>query len=922
MRTIAGRTRELERLESFVGEESDGPRGLVLVGEPGMGKTTLWQHAVAAARTGPALVLAARPAEAEAHLSYAALGDLLQPVGLEGLDLPEQLRRPLEIALLRAAPDGQEAGQRAVAAGVAAVLSTLAAERPVLVAIDDVHWADPSSVRVLSFALRRLEQAPVALLLTRRTDRAAGGVERALPADRLALVPLGPLSLAALHVLARDRLGRTLSRLTLVRVEEASGGNPMLALEIGRALADSRPAAGRPIPFAADLLGLARARLARLGPKAHRALLAVAALSRPTGELVERAVPGSGPALARALRAGILEEDGRERLRFSHPVLAAAALSSATAAERRSLHRALAEVVGDAEQRARHLALAAAGADAEVAALLAEAAAAAAARSASEAAVELLELALQLTPVADPAADERELALAEALFRAGETARALTLLRALGARLDPSPLRARVNLLHAVILHEAGGEGIAELCALALADAGDDPALRIRIHATWALADVDDLGAAGEHARAALELLRAVPEPDAALEGLTLLSYVATEFHLGRGIPEAEAQRALELERRTLPTGRIADRFAPALGVFLKYSDRLDEARELLLAALEAAEREHDESSLPFALSHLPQLELWAGNWRLAERYAREHLELSERAGQESQRVQALHNVADVLAYLGRVDDARAVADEGLRLARQNASPWEEAILLAVLGFLDWSLGDARGAVAHLERAAELRAGMQLLDPGYGRTYAELVEALVALGRVDEAAAIVAERERRAEQLERPAALAVALRCRAVIAAARGDAEQGLAYARVALERHAEVELPFEAARTLLVKGRIERRLKQKAAARDSLTRALEAFSGLGAAIWAESAAAELGRIGLRRAAPGGLSSMERRVAELAADGLTNREVAGALFLSVKTVEAHLGRAYRKLGIHSRAQLGARLARGERPVQP
>jgi DNA-binding CsgD family transcriptional regulator len=167
--------------------------------------------------------------------------------------------------------------------------------------------------------------------------------------------------------------------------------------------------------------------------------------------------------------------------------------------------------------------------------------------------------------------------------------------------------------------------------------------------------------------------------------------------------------------------------------------------------------------------------------------------------------------------------------------------------------------------------------------------------------------------EAQAQRVDIPWSLATSARCRALLEAGRGRLDDALAATDEALATHARLPMPFELARTLLVRGQIERRSKHKAAAKQSLERALAIFEELGAPLWAEKARGELARIGLRRS-PDGLTEAERRVAELAASGLTNREVAAQLFMSPKTVEANLSRAYRKLGIHSRAELGARLA--------
>ena len=202
---------------------------------------------------------------------------------------------------------------------------------------------------------------------------------------------------------------------------------------------------------------------------------------------------------------------------------------------------------------------------------------------------------------------------------------------------------------------------------------------------------------------------------------------------------------------------------------------------------------------------------------------------------------------------------------------------------------------------------------MGVREPAYFRIVPDEVEALVALGRLDEAEALLAPFEDAGRNLDRAWAMATGARCRALVFAARGDLQGASAAADEAVRHHDRLPLPFELGRTLLVRGAVQRRAKRKREARDTLTQALEIFEGLGAAAWAERTRAELARIGGRAASSVDLTPTEARVAELVAAGGTNREVADALFVSVHTVEANLKRIYRKLGIRSRTELASTL---------
>jgi predicted ATPase len=396
-RTLIGRGAELARVEEFLDTVGSGPVALLLEGEIGIGKTTLWNQGLASAGARGQHVLRCRPGERETQLAYAALGDLLADVpeaALSGLPAPQ--RRALEVALLRAEPEGEQSLQRAVGLGLLGVLRALAERTPTLLAIDDVQWLDHPSENALAFVARRLRDEHIGLFCVRRGAGPETPLEldRALPAARFERLALGGLGAGEMELLLRADLGVTLSRRTLERVRRAAGGNLFFALEIGRALVERgeplEPAGELPIP--ANLQELVRERLELMPPAARTAAQVAAALSRPTVTVVDAALAaaGAGPAAAAAVAAGVLEQDG-ERLVFAHPLLATVAYQLLAAPERRALHARLAEILDDPEERARHLALAADRPDEAVATALETAARRAAARGAPDAAAELLE---------------------------------------------------------------------------------------------------------------------------------------------------------------------------------------------------------------------------------------------------------------------------------------------------------------------------------------------------------------------------------------------------------------------------------------------------------------------------------------------------------------------------------------------------
>jgi predicted ATPase len=371
--SVVGREAELAAVDAALEAARSSLAALVLEGEPGIGKTTVWREGLARAAGRGFRVLACRAAQAEARLSFAALGDLLAPLEAAALaSLPGPQRRALEAALLRAEPEGAAPDPRAIGTGVVSLITALAATAPVLLALDDVQWLDLPSARALEFALRRLESRPVVVLATLRTGEPVGRAPLlpALPAERVRRVVLGSLSLGALYRVLEQQLGHGLPRPLLVRVQAATGGNPFYALEIVRAIqAEGPPAPGQALPIPRDLRELAAARLRRLPTRAREALLRASALAQPTVALVD---PDD---LAPAEQAGVVRIRPGGRVDFAHPLFAAAIYAAASRERRRRLHGELAQAASDVEERARHLMLAGDGPDEQIAAALDEAAA-------------------------------------------------------------------------------------------------------------------------------------------------------------------------------------------------------------------------------------------------------------------------------------------------------------------------------------------------------------------------------------------------------------------------------------------------------------------------------------------------------------------------------------------------------------------
>ena len=265
-------------------------------------------------------------------------------------------------------------------------------------------------------------------------------------------------------------------------------------------------------------------------------------------------------------------------------------------------------------------------------------------------------------------------------------------------------------------------------------------------------------------------------------------------------------------------------------------------------------------------------------------------------------------------AYLGRLDQARARATEGVSQSREEGFTILGERHIALLGLIDLSTGDYHGAAEKLAPLVRRLQSRGWLEPSLFPARELSIEALVAVGDLDEARVQLGWLEEAGRRLGTPWPLAMGGRCRGLLQAAEGDLEAALASCEQALEVHERMPVPFERARTLLIYGTILRRIKRRKDAREAIEAALSIFEALPAPVWADNARAELGRIGGRVSSGDGLTEGERRIAELVAAGSSNKETAAALFLSVNTVEGALKRVYRKLGVHSRTELSRQLS--------
>ena len=919
---LVGREGELARLGAFVERLRERPGAVLVRGEPGIGKTVLWREAVAVARREGVRVLVARCAEAEMPIPLGAVSDLLDPAFEEVADvLAEPQRHALAAALGIAAHERGRPDRLALPRALVAAFRALAAEAPLLVAIDDVQWLDSASARVLAFAARRTGEAPIGVLATLRgrpEEREPLGLADAFDPDTFAEIALGPLSMGALQRLVRLRFDFRIPRSKLAAVHAASGGNPMFALEFARVAEreDAHLRALLPVPLSLQELVLERIR--ELPENTRPLLELVAAIERPTPSVLATALGGVAAAetlVDAAVSAGAISVGDDDVVRFTHPLLGSAVYFDMSSARRRGLHREAAGLVDNLEQQARHLALATAAPDHAIADIVERAAAAAADRGAPDAAAALAAEAVRLTPLDDETARFRlTLVGAGFLIEFGDVPAARARVEPL---LDPSvPAGVRAQAL--VIRAETEHEDRTRLRALLreAIDVTPDPRLRCQAwiryaqHGGWVSGDART---AAESAREALRIAVELDDQALIAASTAALAY----YEAGRG------RREVEFDEAELVGAERLSRTAPwqvtpaiSVGTRLLWAGELDRARAVLRSEYDELVRQGSLLKLPLVLLiALVDLEWRAGRWAAAEAYVAEARAILE---------DTLSGGAHVVHYarllvagsLGRVDEARRLAAEALHFSELRDDHLTPPRIRWALGHVELARGDAAAAWQTLEGMPEALNVFGIAEPGWQPVLPDVVETLVALGRLDEAEAVLRQLETQAAALRHRWAAPAALRCRALLLLARERADDAADAAERAAAEFEELGFPLDCARAHLAAGAAKRRAGQRRRAADSLQRAIEVLTALGAPLWLERAEDELRRASPRPRRDSELTSAERRVAALVAEGQTNREVAAQLFTTIATVEAHLTRIYRKLGVRSRTQLARAVADG------
>jgi DNA-binding CsgD family transcriptional regulator len=910
---IIGRRNELVTLEAFLTDIPAGGQALLLEGDAGIGKTALWQEGLHAARQRGIQVLQARPSDSEAKMSFAALGDLVAPV--LGPALPELVpvqRRALEIALLLRESEGTPPDACILGLALLSIVRTLSQERPVLIAIDDVQWLDESSADVLTFALRRLDAEPIAVFTTSRGRQVEAPLALKRSFSGFRRLPVGPLSVGAIHRLLWGRLGLALPRPVLLRVHRTTGGNPFFALEVGQALADGTLRADDvDVALPESLRAIVEQRLSALPSRVRETLVAVAALGSPSVTVLK---PLGGTVVSDielAQRRRVLDLDG-DRIRFAHPLLAPACYEAMPLHRRRLVHERLAGLDIDPEERARHVAIAAEGPDEEVAAALDAAAEHAGARGAGQVAAELAERAVALTPrpeVND--LNRRRITAATRCVRAGDVKKAEALLQEAADSAGPGTLRAEALYHLADVRGQGEGHRVSiEILERAFAEPGVDARQRAAIleSLAWKASvsgDSRDSERALGWAEAGLALAEDLDEPETLVDSLTTVADI--EFWRTGHIRRDLLDRAIEIHGRSGTGGDPRVTLAHQLG----RADHFGEARAIWEALISEA-RPQFGPGLTTCMFFLARMEVGSGRWDAAARLCDELMDVARQTGKERIEPLALMVLAEIDAYRGE-ESVRTTIPELVEVAASMGYGGATHRLQRALASLELSVGDPDASWQGLE---PLLTGLDQMDEVAAQLAGSVgIESLVTSGDLRAAERLVALLEKRAAGSD-TALGPFAERGRGILYAAQDDQEPAIAaFEAAAVEPTPPQEAnPFELARTLQFLGTAQRRAQHKRAARETLERSLAIFEALGARLWAEKARSELRRIGGRTASDSELSETERQIVELVVAGRKNREVADELSLSPNTVAWNLSKIYRKLGVRSRTELTAQIS--------
>ncbi|MFD7577313.1 AAA family ATPase [Kitasatospora sp. NPDC059817] len=907
---LYGREHEQSVVAGLLDAAREGRSGVLLLrGEPGIGKTALLDHAVG--RAGEAFrVIRAAGVEYEAELPFAGLSLLLAP-GLDRLHaLPGPQRRALEAAF-GLAEERAPADRLLVGLATLGLLAELATEQPLLCVVDDAQWLDDASLDALLLAARRLQAEGVALLLAART----GGAAPELPTTGFPELRLTGLPEPDAARLLDHRAGPDLPAAVRERLLVEAAGNPLALAELPIATGAQANTPGSPAPSPGGLPLTSRLLIAFHGqvtglPPATQTLLLVAA-AEETGEL-DVVLPAAAALGVPAEHLGPAEESGLasvtpdRRIAFRHPLLRTAILQRAPHHQRLTIHQAIAGVLPDGDRRTWHQAHAATAPDAALADALERTAVRAEARGAHGGAAAAYERAARLTPDRD-AATRRLVLAAEAATEEGKLAQAETLADEAGARTDNPLAHALLDQVRATAHFWRGSYPTAYRLLLDAAGTAIEAPHAARMlfqafHTAWYAGE--------EPVIAVLDRLAALPlADDNPLTPLARHLPAAVLPALGRPAPQPPAARDTAAAARKAGAETPVD-LVQLCGATLILG-RDDETAELGGELVAEARAKGTIGVMPTLQFFLAEAELFHGRHRDAEVTATEALALARDTGQH----QWTSQLTALLAYLAALDGdtdrctrltAESLATTGPQTAAPAAGrPWAHW----ALALLDLGHGRAGDAA---DRLHTLTTGPHRHHVSATRAVPDLVEATVRFGTPERSAEPYERFARWSAAADRPWTEALRLRCQALL----GPDELAEPAYRAALDLHEGTHRPFEQARTALLYGEWLRRSRRRTDARPHLRAALETFERLAAHPWAARARTELTATGTPAptTSPTGtpdspLTPQELQITRLAAQGLTNREIAAQLFLSPRTIAHHLYKAYPKLHITSRTDL-------------
>ena len=885
-RELVGRAAEQDRLFAFASSLTAGPRALLLRGEPGIGKTMLWRHGVRRFREAGFTVLVTRPAEEDLPVALGGLVDLFE-------------HDVLDTETLRTDSDPLERGRAVLAA-----VQRLAAERPVVIAVDDLQWLDSASARALAYALRKLTDEPVGVLATARPGADPRVVE-ALGTGRVETLDLAPLGLDDLRRMLEGTVA-AIPRPTLRRIHAISGGNPLFALELGRSLRSAvRSDVGLPLPH--SLQAVIGERLAAVPAQLVPVLEVAAALGPATTSVLRAALPAADADELLGLAAEhelLVVEDGD--VRFTHPLLGSVVYGRMGPLERRRLHAGLAADVVDPDVRARHLALSADEPAEATAAFLEEAAGRARSRGAFDIAAELGRHSVRLTP--DAGTEDRfrrALAQVADLAQAGDVGHAIEVSNRLIEELPPGPTRAEALVQHSDLETDHPELVIASL-ERALEDSGGDGRLRAKVLQELGLSRflcLGDLRGALVDVREAVTI--AAQPGDARQSALAEACLAHLEAIAGRPNPEAMA-RTVALEDE-LAAPSLAWRPRVLLAKQRRWAGELEAAR-----TLRAGGDSRTENQRPYRLYDLALIECSAGDFAAADELVKQGLEAARDAGDGFGERAFWYPLGVLQAWLGQAEAAVETARRLLDRAEPLGDRLDVVAARRILGLVALAKGDYGSAVQELGEGARLLQEIGIGNPGFYPVLPDAVEALARTGDLTGGVELLERLESQAGSVRSAWARTLAERCHGLVLLSGGDTEKASSLLERAAASFDELGHRPDAARALLALGQAHWRGGRRTLATAALEDASERFAGMGAVLWKQRALEELARVSTHRGA-NELTPVEWRVAALVAGGRKNREVAHELFLTVATVEAHLTRIYRKLGIRSRSELARAL---------